>query len=290
MGNPFELIYAKTCDNNAFVKYNIKPVVEDYFKTYGNIFCIADGVTRDSINGEPIPYPTTEEECKKILEIYPNPSGAFESARICADNFIKYIQQIFHKSVNEKDILEIAKKINTDIKKINEGREIDYLANDYFGCVAVGGYIDEKEDTLYCFSIGDCHIMCLDEEGNIIFQTNNNHKQFEDYLENIYIPKNNYDWNKSEDRVMVRRDYRNNPDVKYNGKDISFGVLTGEKNAEYYIEEYQVSLKDVKYICAYSDGCEPFFKEKEQRKKICLNPTIIEEQGKERTLIIYEKK
>ena len=88
---------------------------------------------------------------------------------------------------------------------------------------------------------------------------------------------------------MVRRDFRNKPHTLYNGKDISFGVLTGEKEAEYYIVTYKWNLEDIKYICAYSDGCEPFFKTKENIQKIIENPSIIEKEGKERTLIIYKK-
>lgn len=88
---------------------------------------------------------------------------------------------------------------------------------------------------------------------------------------------------------MVRRDYRNKPDKKYQGKDISFGALTGEKEAEYYIDVYEVDLKDVSYICAYSDGCEPYFDDKEKIRQIIQNPQTIAEEGKERTLVIYEK-
>ena len=87
---------------------------------------------------------------------------------------------------------------------------------------------------------------------------------------------------------MVRKEYRNNPRKKYKGKDISFGVLSGEKNAEYYIDTYTVNLENVKYICAYSDGCEPFFENREKRKQLINNLDFIESGGKERTLVVYE--
>ena len=177
--------------------------------------------------------------------------------------------------------------MNKDIFKINQNREIDYLANDYYGCVAVGGYI--SSNMLYCFSIGDSHIVALDENGNIQFETINNHKPFENYLENVYSKQNQFDWNNATDRMMVRRDYRNKPEMKYQGKDISFGVLTGEKEAEYYIDTYAIDLTNIKYICAYSDGCEPYFREKSIINKILKEPEIIEREGKERTLIIYER-
>lgn len=282
----FKLKYAKTCDNKIFEKYHLKPIVEDYYIANNNHFCIADGVTRDTINGEAVPYPKNEEEAKAWVQTYPNPSGAFEAAKICGDHFIQYLKESDLQEFSDTNILEIVKKVNQDIFQINKNREIDYLANDYYGCVAVGGYI--SSNTLYCFSIGDCHIMTLDENGNVQFETINNHKPFEDYLENVYCKQNVYNWNCAKDRIMVRREYRNKPEMKYNGKDISFGVLTGEKEAEYYIDTYEIDLTNVRYICAYSDGCEPYFQEKETIKEILRKPEIIEEEGKERTLVIYE--
>ncbi len=282
----FKLKFAKTCDNTIFEKYHLKPVVEDYYIAKEEMFCIADGVTRDSIEGKAVPYPKNEKEATAWVQTYPNPSGAFESAKICSNQFIQYLEAGDRQKISKNKILEIVKNVNQDILKINENRQIDYLANDYYGCVAVGGYI--SSNTLYCFSIGDCHIITLDENAHIQFETINNHKAFEDYLENVYCKQHTYDWNCAKDRMMVRRDYRNKPEVKYNGKEVSFGILTGEKEAEHYIETYAVDLTNVKYICAYSDGCEPYFKDKEIIKKILEKPEIIEREGKERTLVIYE--
>ena len=282
----FKLKFAKMYDNKIFEKYNLKPVAEDYYVAKEDMFCVADGVTRDTIKGEAVPYPKNEEEAKLWVKTYPNPSGAYESAKICANQFVKYLQESDLQNISRETILEIVKKVNKDIFKINQNREIDYLANDYYGCVAVGGYI--SSNMLYCFSIGDSHIVALDENGNIQFETINNHKPFENYLENVYSEQNQFDWNNAKDRIMVRRDYRNKPEMKYQGKDISFGVLTGEKEAEYYIDTYTIDLTNVRYICAYSDGCEPYFQEKETMKKILKKPEMIEKEGKERTLVIYE--
>lgn len=283
----FKLKFAHMYDNNIFKEYNLKPVVEDYFVVQNNLFCIADGVTRDSIYGDVIPYPKNREEVEYWVKVYPNPSGAYESAKICAEAFVKYISKYKAEEITENIIEKAVKQANEDIWKINKERKIDYLANDLFGCVAVGGCI--VDNNLYCFSIGDCHITLLDENFNVKFNTINNHKQFENYLENVYCKEQPYDWSKPEYRVMVRKDYRNKPEMKYNGKEVSFGVLTGEKEAEHYIDVYKIDLSEVKYICAYSDGCEPFFEEKELMKDIVINPENLKNEGKERTLIIYEK-
>lgn len=282
----FRLKFAKMYDNTIFTKCNLSPVAEDYYKVNENIFCVADGVTRDSINGEAICYPKSKEQVEEWIKVYPNPSGAYECAKICAENFVKYISEA-HEKISKELILKTIKIVNKDISKINEKRQIDYLANDLFCCVAVGGCI--VDNTLYCFSIGDCHITVIDEDFNELFTTINNHLQFENYLDNVYCKENEFDWNKAEDRVMVRRDYRNKPQMKYNGKEISFGVISGEEVAEYYVDVYEVNLSNAKYICAYSDGCEPFFASKEKLQQIVKNPNELQNEGKERTLIIYEK-
>ena len=282
----FELRYAKMCDNSNFAKYGMSPVAEDYFEVRPNMFCIADGVTRDTIYGESVPYPETEEEVIKWVKEYPKTSGAYETAKICVQNYIKLMLEC--KEVNRENMFEILKEVNNKIWEINEGRKIDYLKEDLYGCVAVGGYFDDKY--LYAFSIGDCHIKAFDENFNLKFETINNHTNFEKYLSEVYMKKYKYNWNDPKDRVMVRRDYRNKPDVKYNGKEVSFGVLTGEEQAMHYIDIYKIDTLNIKYICAYSDGCEPFFDSKESIDEIICYPQIVEKEGKERTLIIYEKR
>ncbi len=282
----FKLKFAQMYDNNIFKEYNLNPVAEDYFLAKDNIFCIADGVTRDSIYGQVIPYPKNKEEVEFWVKVYPNPSGAYTAAKICANSFVKHISEC-EDEVNENVIMEIVKKVNQEIWEINKNRQIDYVANDLFCCVAVGGKIEDN--TLYCFSIGDSHITLLDENFNVKFTTINNHRNFEEYLDNVYCKENEFDWSNPKYRVMVRRDYRNKPNVKYNGKEVSFGVLSGEKEAEHYVDTYKVDLTGVKYICAYSDGCEPFFEDKEKLKEIILNPEKLQNEGKERTLIIYER-
>lgn len=284
----FECKYANMYDNEIFAKYQIQPIAEDYFKVENEIFCVADGVTRDTIYGEAVPYPKNEEEVKKWIKEYPNPSGAYEAAKICAEKFVEYVSKIPKENFTKEIIKDIANQVNQDIGKINESRTIDYQKEDYYCCEAVGGII--VKDRLYCFSIGDCHITTFDENYHSLFTTINNHKQFEDYLDNIYCKQHLFDWNKPEDRIMVRREYRNKPDKKYQGKDISFGALSGEKEAEYYIDTYEIDLSKVKYICAYSDGCEPIFENKESIRKIIQNPDDLKNEGKERTLVIYERK
>ena len=102
----FKLKYAKMCNNEIFDRYGIKPVVEDYFKAESNAFCIADGVTRDSINGEAVPYPESEKEVKEWIKTYPNPSGSYLAAKICAETFFENINKNIEKALAKKISLE----------------------------------------------------------------------------------------------------------------------------------------------------------------------------------------
>ena len=283
----FRLKYDKILDNVIFTKNNLKPVVEDCFDINNLSFCVADGVTRDNIYGEAVIYPNTYDEAKDWIKKYPNPSGASKAAQIVCKTFINEINRYSHDQINKKVILKVAKHCNFALKNINKNRNIDYLKEDYYCCEAVGGII--VDDYLYCFSLGDCHITLLDSEYNTVFTTINNHSYFEKYLKYVYSKENKFSWDNPKDRSMIRREYRNNPEKKYKGKDISFGAFSGEENAEYYIDTYKVNLKNVKYICAYSDGCEPFFYNKKSIKNTLEDLKSLDYTGKERTLIVYER-
>lgn len=282
----FKNEYAKTKQYDIFTKYKIPMVIEDYYKVKENIFCVADGVTRDRVDGKVTKYKDNQEELQETMDKYPNPSGAFEAAKITCETFIKEMEEN-KEEITEQTIRKCVEKANKEVAKINEGREIDYIKEDYYCCVAVGGKIEDN--ILYAFSIGDCHIDVLDENYQVLFTTKNNHKDFENYLEEVYIKQHSYDWTNPEDRVRVRKEYRNKPDKKYQGKDISFGVISGEEVVDYYVDTYKIPLDKAYYICAYSDGCEPDFKTKETRQYIIENTEEAMEKGKEKTLVVYKK-
>lgn len=282
----FVLKFAKMFDNTIFSKYGLTPVAEDAFQIKESSFCVADGVTRDNIHGESVPYPKTKEETISWIKTYPNPSGAYEAAKITVNTFVEEIQKLPENKITREAIMQAVEKANEEVGKINQGRIIDYLKEDYYCCEAVGGRI--VENILYAFSIGDCHITLLDKNRNVVFTTINNHKRFEDFLEE-YSKTHNFDWNYPDCRVMVRRDYRNKINKIYQGKEVSFGAISGEKEVEHFVDTYQIDLSNVQYICAYSDGYEPFFETKESIEKLLQDPMSSQRQGKERTLIIYEK-
>ncbi len=282
----FNLKFSATFDNSVFQKYGLKPVVEDYYRVEDNVFCVADGVTRDLVNGNPTPYPKDMYEAREVFSMYPNPSGAFDAAKICSDKFIEYINKHNNIDISKNIIKDVVNKLNRDIDKINKNRDIEYLSEDMYCAVATGGII--VNDKLFCFSIGDCHITVFDEDFNQMFTTINNHINFEDF-EREYLSKHGFDWNNPKDRILTRAAFRNNPNIKHNGKEVSFGALTGQKEAMHYVDTYMVPLDRAKYICAYSDGYEPIFANIDLVKSLVLEPEKFINQGKERTIVIYER-
>lgn len=281
----FKLKYSKRYQNQIYTKYELKFPEEDYYYLEDNIFCVADGVTRDLIGGDIRPYPKTKEEATYIAEHYPNPSGAFESSKIIADNFVKYIKQA--KNITKNDILEAIKKANKDVWEINKDRKIDYVGEDLYCSEAVGGVI--TEEFLYCFGIGDCYIKVYDENYEELFTTENDHEWMEKFEEE-YLKKGLYNWLDPRSRLLIRGALRNNYIVTYQGEKVGYGALTGEDRAMDFVKTHKIPLEKAKYIVAYSDGCMPYFENKEEIKKTLENPDRIVENGSERTLVIYENK
>ena len=285
----FKLKYEACILDAIFRQNHIDHAMEDYYQRNkeNNAFCVADGITRDPMDGIITSYPMNKEEALALSKRYPNPSGAWEASKICADRFVEYISEVPIEEVTPHKIKEITRKVNEQIWEINKDREIDYLTEDLYCCEAVGGII--VADTLYAFSLGDCHITLLDKDYHVIYTTINNHKNHEEYFEKIYQKEHTFDWTNPEDRKLVRQQFRNKPNKKYQGKDISYGAFSGEEEANYYIDTYQIPLGNVSYVCVYSDGCEPDFATAEEIKKTIENPDRIKEKGHEKTLLIFAK-
>ena len=283
----FKLIYDKRYQNQIYTKYGIVFPEEDCLFVNKNIFCIADGVTRDLIGGEIKPYPKTREEAEYIANHYPNPSGAYQASKIIVNSFVEYIKELsINNEISENLIRDAIKKTNEKVWEINKGRNIDYVGEDLYCSEAVGGVI--LDDFLYCFGIGDCFVKAYDDNFNEIFSTENDHEWMERF-ENDYLKSGEYNWMNPKYRLLIRSALRNNYIITYKGEKVGYGALTGEERALEFVKIYRVSLNNVKYIVAFSDGSLPYFENVIEAKKTLNNPDRIKEDGSERTLIIYEK-
>ena len=285
----FKLKFSKTYDFAIMIENNLNHVIEDAFIANDNVFCVADGVTRERLDRKVFSYPETLEEALDLIKNYPNPSGASIAANLCVDSFTDFISKQDNIS---KDILKYAVQLcNKKIAKLNYHRKIDYTQNDYFACVACGGII--KDNTLYCFGIGDTQIRVLDSDYNTIFSTKPTTqalslKKYKTpfWFDALYHQKSN--WNSEKFRGYYRRNVRNNVLFRILKKH-TFGALTGEKRAMFFVNTYEVPLENAKYILAHSDGCDDCLLNKEQIKSVIENPEQIRLEKHEKTLIIYEK-
>ena len=288
----FKLKFAKTYDFAIMIQNNLDHVLEDYFIAEKDTFCVADGITRDFADGTTMSdYPSTIDEALHVIEKYPNPSGAAKAAKICAETFISSISSFEDSQITQKEIFSAVKDSNIQIQKLNANRKIDYLANDYFAAVAVGGKI--INDTLYCFAIGDSELLVLDDNYNTIFHSTETPgcAELVPYSEPFFLKKHyksNWNWSNPAYRIHIRKNVRNNTLRKFL-KRHSFGALTGERKALHFIKSYAIPLDKAKYILAYSDGVKDCITSKEKLISVIQNPEQIKNENHEKTLVIYEK-
>ncbi len=218
---------------------------EDHFKITKNIFSVADGITRDP---ETSIY-WKDKSREELIKDYPQKSGAYLAAKFFCSSFNKYLS---NKEINQKNLRSAFIFANNQIKNLNK-RYIpvpDYLVNDFYACVASGGVI--KDGFLYWGAITDCGIIVYDKKGKTKFQT-------PDYMEPFakYISKHKGYWNDPKRRVFIRSIFRNNSKQIKNGKLVSYGALTGEKQAEFFMHFGKVRLEKDDVIIFHTDGFTP---------------------------------
>ena len=285
-----KLVFAKTYDFGIMIKNKLNHVIEDYYVAKDDIFCVADGITRERIDGKELAYPQTVEEAIDINNNYPNPSGAYKAAKVFSDAFICEMekQELYNRNI----IMNCVEIANREVERINAGRKIDYGIEDYYACVAAGGVI--KNGVLYCFTIGDCKIKIIDDEYNVLFDTtikdiNTLDQKIKKPFKYSKIDNDNWNWSNIEYRKYYRKKYRNNAIRKLFNKS-AFGALTGEKSALKFVNIFIVPISDkAHYILAYSDGCDSFMQDSLSLESVINNPDIMEEEKHEKTLLIYKK-
>lgn len=231
-------------------KYGEYMPLEDAYKIKHNAFCVADGITRDPVGSSDFTAATKEE----LLRAYPNPSPATEAADRAAGTFVNYLSASAPSVDAARQAMLAA---NKSVEELNEGKEIDYLVNDYAGCVAAGGVIADR--TLYWSSIGDCQIVVFGGDGREKLKTPNGVAAFESYERSHTLG----DWNKPEYRIRVRSQFRNNPSLTKQGIKVSYGALTGEGTAASFIDSGALELAHDDIVVCYSDGFATMVEQKE---------------------------
>jgi hypothetical protein len=207
---------------------------EDFFFKQGNVFVVTDGVSRSFQGKYPVPSPA-----RIVAEAVANTIGlclltgatiqdAFKAGSISARFWNKHFGYFF----------------NTD-----------YLFHDLAGCVASAVTIQDK--TFKYGFIGDCGIAKLSSSGEFLWHT-------PDQVAPVVATfKNLISETAMNDRlVRIRRDFRNKPSAEH----LTFGVLTGEKEAMSYISIGEIDFQKGETVILYSDGVFPFFGDFEFRQ------------------------
>lgn len=201
------------------------------FDTGETIACVADGVTRDFVDGSIV-----TKDLEGLLKFWTGkyPKHAQEASQICVGNFI------LTKSLEDSN--KAIRRYNLETFKT-----IDYLGNDFAGCTAAG--IVEKDGLLDYQFIADSGVAIFNKDGKLKFNTPcegpNSHGSIDQEVKYLYGSS----FNDSFGRMKIRSEFRNNPK-----EPLAYGVLTGEKTAENYIRKGQEKLKEGDYALLYTDG------------------------------------
>lgn len=195
------------------------------------IAAVADGVTRDLVAGK-----------------YPQPSPA----KIAADLFC----EIFVENLKSRDSFSsVALKnsfvaANQAIAQLNKKKikKVDYAQNDYWTCVAVGAVI--ALSNLHWAFIGDSGVCVYDKLGKLKYRTPDDVLAAKQYINQIFGK-----YSGSNFKQYVRKTLRNSKKF-VGGRMVSYGALTGEKEALNFIKSGSWTIEPGDNIILYTDGAE----------------------------------
>lgn len=264
---------------------------EDSSTMEGNVLCVADGVTRDPLY--PKDFFGDKGDKREFFKNYPRPSRAKTTADLFCKELIKTIKK--ENKISKTAVRSGFLAANNAIADLNKRyiKKVDYLVSDYYACVASVAVIENNR--IFWGFITDCGVIVFDKKGKLKFKTPNQMKDFEGYRDKVL----KIDWRKADDRKLVRSQYRNKPEKIVNGKLISYGALTGEKEAEYFMSFGELGFEIGDLVIVYTDGFEETLTHKDFLKKFRTKEEFINFSnklasqdyylyGKERTLAAIE--
>lgn len=216
---------------------------EDFYQNVDNIFVVSDGITHDLVDG-----------------FYPNPTDSGIVANLICNTISKELE----KSDKEiGDIKRAVKKANAEVKKFNESTKlyVERESNGYTIGAAVFAVIVIKEDRLLYGVLDDCYFSIFSDD--LI-----DHPILKSYVDKSAKHYDaNYDWSKTEDRKIWRKDYRNN-EQEIDGEKLGYGAIDGREGFENFVQYGEELLKPNDLVCLYTDGFIKIMKDLEFIKKI----------------------
>jgi len=246
---------------------SIKPVEDAYaISNDGKTIAVADKITRDPIRTPVLRFPKHKLDILGYLGLtrffanYPE-SGNDVSGLACS-----LFTTNHWKDGSCKEVRDEVEQINLAIGRLNEytklsnhWKEFDYLEHDIPGCVAAGAV--ENNGKVSYFYIADCGIAVYDRLGNIKFRTNNEGPNSRGSIDEDVAVKFRTGFSSPKGRRIIRELYRNKPDNM-----LSYGALTGEKEAMSYVRTGETSVDEGDVLMGYSDGLEDMIEAREFRR------------------------
>ncbi len=166
----------------------IKLPVEDAYliDEKEKIFAVADGITRDCLNG--IAATPNRKGAWNIFWDYPRPSPAKTAADISCETSLKVLRDYNPQNRDEKAIWNAIEEGNKNVKIHQEKNflEINYLENDFPGCVIAVAC--QYENQVYYGFIADCGIAIFNKKGVLKKRTPNegpNYGERGEYLQEV---------------------------------------------------------------------------------------------------------
>lgn len=246
---------------------SLKPIEDAYsISNDGRTIAVADKITRDPRRTPMLQFPKHKLDilgylgAVRFFANYPE-SGNDVSGLACSLFTTRHWKDASCEEVRDEveQINSAIGRLNEYTKKVNHWGKFDYLEHDIPGCVAAGAV--ENDGKVIYFYIADCGIAVYDKFGNIKFRTKNEGPNSRGSIDYDVAKKFKTGFNFPKGRKIIRENYRNKPD-----NPLSYGALTGEKEAMSYVRTGETSVQEGEVLMGYSDGLEDMIENREFRK------------------------
>lgn len=203
------------------------------------IFAVADGVTLEP----------------NLLNGYPNPSPAGEAAKLFCEAAVAKAEELYQK-FSEERLVQVFRAGNRAVGALNtqhgrSKRNSNFWDFDLFAATAAFAVL--KGYTLYWASICDSYVLHLGRGCAQKFRSPECWPKMHRHLP--------ADWGSLdvvEQKKRIRKIYRNG--IGRRGELIGYGVVTGEKAAERYLNHGSLTLEGGDVVALFTDGFEEYFK------------------------------
>lgn len=243
------------------------------------VFIAADGVTRDW------------QAIRDGIDAYPDPSPAAAAADLVAGTAL-------HNALQNGPHSGCLVTTTPNVRALNERLGLwgncNYLDRDLAGAVAAMAVVDGND--LEMTWIGDCGVAVV-RGGRLAYLTRDHLDEVTAYLAAHPAPFDDHR------RTFVRRDLRNRPGFKPDGREVTYGVITGEPEANHYFEADVFRLLPGDVVATHTDGFRPYFEREDFLRLLSGGPDCWEEElprftlnladrepafGRERSIILYQ--